>query len=98
MKAKEAWAWEFTQELSNSSEVRCPDCKEWSPLAEWNESEVFCEDCGDHAAMQCPKCEERFDHVHGPTFEARDPASSKDGSRSASRAESATKDSENTKE
>ena len=56
--------WKFTTELFNESIVICPDCKVPSPLSEWNEGEVYCEDCGSHAAMVCPRCEDRFDHVY----------------------------------
>jgi hypothetical protein len=41
----------------------CPNCKLDSP--EWIKSEVYCEDCGDHPAVRCPKCEETYDHVWG---------------------------------
>ena len=33
-----------------------------------NQGNQYCEDCGDHSALVCPKCDERFDHVWGPTF------------------------------
>lgn len=56
--------WSFTAPITEESLIECPECKEASPLSEWQESEVYCEDCGSHAAMMCPKCEERFDHVY----------------------------------
>jgi hypothetical protein len=63
--------WTFTGALTDTSEVKCPECKEWSPLSEWREGTVGCEDCGDHATMECPRCDEGFDHVWSPTFECR---------------------------
>ena len=60
--------WYFDANVSDGDVVRCPECKADTPLAAWREGEVYCEDCGDHAAMVCPSCDERFDHVHGPTF------------------------------
>ena len=71
MNAEAAWLWNIVPDPSDASEVQCPECKEWSPLAEWTESEVGCEDCGSHAAMVCPECGEKFDHVHGPVFASR---------------------------
>ena len=44
---------------------KCPECKEWSDIVDWEKGEVSCEDCGSHDARCCPKCEEWFDHVHG---------------------------------
>lgn len=60
--------WEFDGELNDDSIVECPECKAASKLHDWEESSVGCEDCGDHAAMKCPLCNELFDHVGGPTF------------------------------
>lgn len=71
MTVKETWAWKFTALVTDSCAIRCPDCGELSPLADWQESEVCCEDCGSHAAMKCPRCSAKFDHVWGPTFEVR---------------------------
>lgn len=74
MKATDTYMWDFETEPTDTSLIRCPDedCLAWSPLADWRESEVPCEDCGSHAAMQCPRCDERFDHVHGKTFEVKE--------------------------
>lgn len=40
----------FSSSLLDSSRIRCPECREVSPLGEWSESEVYCEDCGSHPA------------------------------------------------
>jgi hypothetical protein len=64
--------WDFTADPIDTSDIQCPGCQEWSPLAEWREGEAACDQCGSHAAMVCPKCNEHFDHVHGPTFQVRD--------------------------
>lgn len=45
-------------------EQECPECKEWSLQSEWIETEVPCEDCGSHAAIKCPKCDEDIDTVY----------------------------------
>lgn len=42
----------------------CPECKAWSPVGLWKETEVCCEDCGTHQAMRCPLCEEDHDGVY----------------------------------
>jgi hypothetical protein len=66
--------WSFAAPVTDASLIGCPECKEFSPLAAWNESAVYCEDCGEHAAMECPACGERFDHVWGPTFPVMEPS------------------------
>lgn len=43
----------------------CPECGETSPVADWEEVEAGCEECGTHDGRKCPKCEEIFDHVWG---------------------------------
>lgn len=43
--------------------VLCSECKAYSPLAEWGETDVPCEACGSHSAMKCPQCGYAFDHV-----------------------------------
>lgn len=42
-----------------------PDCGATSPIAEWRESMVGCDDCGEHDGRECPQCGEVFDHVWG---------------------------------
>lgn len=49
----------------------CPECKAWSPISMWAETEVGCEDCGSHGAVQCSLCEERIDTVYN-SFEEPD--------------------------
>lgn len=66
------WAHQYTQEPTETSEVQCPECEEWSPAVEWTEAEVGCEDCGSHDGVKCPRCDERHDHIHGPTFQVRE--------------------------
>ena len=43
----------------------CPQCKQESPVEDWREGQAPCEDCGEHDARFCPKCDEGFDHVWG---------------------------------
>ena len=59
-------------EAYEGCEVECPECKEWSKIEDWRETELYCELCGDHAAAVCPECDVAFDHVWGPRFETRD--------------------------
>lgn len=56
--------WKFTGELTEGCELKCPDCGEFSPHTMWVESEVPCECCGEHFAMDCPKCHGLIDHIH----------------------------------
>lgn len=44
---------------------RCPetDCRVLSPIADWDASETYCEDCGEHDARRCPACGESCDAV-----------------------------------
>lgn len=41
----------------------CPECGATPPADEWRSTTVYCEDCGDHAAIECPNCEKVFDMV-----------------------------------
>ena len=43
----------------------CPRCEKESPVDDWEESSVGCEDCGEHDARVCPLCGEASDHVWG---------------------------------
>lgn len=44
--------------LLDTSHIKCPVCLELSPLADWEEAEAFCEECGyEHNGMRCPKCQ-----------------------------------------
>lgn len=56
--------WAFDPPITDRSEIHCVSCGEWSPLSEWEMSYIDCETCGDHDAMECPKCGELYDHVH----------------------------------
>lgn len=51
------------QPKSEHDLVLCSVCQAYSPLAEWGETDVPCEFCGDHSAMKCPQCDHAFDHV-----------------------------------
>jgi len=43
----------------------CPECEKVSPVEDWEECEVYCENCGDHEGRKCPLCGEAFEHVWG---------------------------------
>ncbi len=73
MTIKDLCLWQFKPLLDEGDEIECPACKEWTSHRDWIESEVGCEDCGAHTAMECPHCHERHDHVFGPTFNTRAP-------------------------
>lgn len=68
MRASEASLWKFSHPITDDSVIRCQDCKEFSPIAEWREGEAGCEDCGSHAAMICPRCGGFIDHVWASEF------------------------------
>ncbi len=44
-------------------EIHCPECGCVSMVSDWKEASVSCETCGEHDAIECPECYERFDHV-----------------------------------
>lgn len=73
MKALDAWPWRFSRPITDDAVVQCPECSEWAPLAAWEETDVYCDSCGDHAAMRCPTCLHAFDHVWGPVFAVAEP-------------------------
>jgi len=60
--------WKFDAAVDEDSLVLCSECQEASPLREWKEDTVYCEDCGDHLAMGCPRCDYLFDHVFASMF------------------------------
>lgn len=62
------FAWTFEPVLKEGSEIQCPECKEFSHHDDWIQTSAGCELCGDHDAIECPKCGEYFDHVFSPTF------------------------------
>ncbi len=72
MKIEDFCLWDFEPDLFEGCEIFCPDCKDWSSHEEWSEGEIGCELCGSHSALICPKCDEYFDHVHGPLFMTRE--------------------------
>ena len=73
MNIEDLWPWSFTKEPFEGCESLCPECTTWQPHAQWNETSVYCEDCGDHIALQCPVCDEAYDSVWGPEFDVRAP-------------------------
>lgn len=42
-----------------------PECGVKTESNKWQEREVGCEDCGSHDGLECPNCQETFDHVFG---------------------------------
>jgi hypothetical protein len=73
--ALEADNWHFDAIVEDDSLIKCPSCKEVSPLSLWsvNEDGMLCELCGSHMTLDCPKCYVGFDSVKGPTFEVYAP-------------------------
>jgi len=63
--------WKFSPDLTEGCEIKCHECAEWSCHTDWTETVVYCEDCGEHSAIECPKCGEVFEHVWSSTFETR---------------------------
>jgi len=61
------------ENLKEGCELKCPKCSEWNSHDKWEETIVYCEDCGEHAAIQCPHCDEEFDHVGSEPFQCRIP-------------------------
>lgn len=60
---------EFAPPLESADDlVECPKCLSYSPLRDYEESSVECEDCGDHWAIRCPQCDECTDHVSSETL------------------------------
>ncbi len=64
-------SWNFEPELVEGCEIECPECNEYSIYSDWSMASVPCEDCGEHSAIRCPKCDTVFDHVWSPTFKTR---------------------------
>jgi hypothetical protein len=44
---------------------RCPECGKTSPVADWADRPVGCQECGEHEGRKCPECAEVFDHIWG---------------------------------
>ena len=49
---------------SETDELCCAYCCEWSPLFNWTIEPEYCETCGGYNAMCCPECEETNGSVH----------------------------------
>ena len=69
MNAEDTGSWKFSMAgekviAFDLSDVRCNECMEFSPISEWIEGSVGCDDCGDHSTMECPKCGYEEDHVY----------------------------------
>ena len=69
MKANEFYWWDV--DVFEGCQIQCPECKKWAHHSRWVETNVYCEDCGEHSAIECPNCHIRFDHVWSPRFETR---------------------------
>lgn len=72
MKASEFGGW--VGALRDDDVVCCSDCKQWTPLADWIDSYVGCEDCGEHTATVCPECDTQYDVIFAgycPPFTVR---------------------------
>ena len=52
-------------EMDQNDYWLCPICEVANIGSSWEYCEVYCEDCGDHEARECPNCEKRFDNVWG---------------------------------
>lgn len=63
--------WYTEKDYDENTIIKCPECNEWTSIKEWKEGETYCEDCGSHYGIICPKCEEIFDHVWHPDFEIK---------------------------
>lgn len=46
---------------------KCPECGH----ADWKESYVDCDQCGDHSAVKCKNCGEKYDYISNqPIYDA----------------------------
>lgn len=43
--------------------MKCKECGKNIIKKNWIQTEVGCEDCGDHPAVRCPNCESTFDII-----------------------------------
>lgn len=62
---------DFSGTLTPQSKILCPECLEYSAAIEWKHWDAYCEICGDHAAIVCPKCDDFLDHVWTNTLTIR---------------------------
>lgn len=67
------WYVEPVELFVEGCEIKCTECGEWANHEDWEETEVYCEDCGSHTAMRCPNCAAAHDHIHHSGFECRLP-------------------------
>ena len=52
-------------EIDKDLFLKCPKCGFKETTEEkFIDTEVGCEDCGSHSAIECPKCDKRYDHVY----------------------------------
>lgn len=74
MKLCENFEWFIDDEITESKQILCPECNEWSSAIDWNDCEPYCEDCGSHAGIECPVCGDMFDHCFDSdkTFKVRE--------------------------
>ena len=63
----------FSHEIDEKSEIECSECKEYSNIQQWTDGYAYCEDCGDHNAIVCPKCDWPIDHIWCPVLNVRQP-------------------------
>lgn len=73
MKVDDLYQWNCDPMPIEGDELQCPKCKEWTSHNEWEETEIYCEDCGSHLAMKCPKCKEYLDNVYSDRINTRTP-------------------------
>lgn len=78
MTLKDLRMYRFNPSLSEGDEIKCHECNEFSPHGDWIDTEVYCEDCGSHPAIKCPKCHAIEDYVWHDPFETRVPCKTKD--------------------
>jgi hypothetical protein len=60
-------------ELKEGDEIQCKDCEEWVSHNEWLSTVEYCETCGTHEAIKCPKCGGVFDMVWTKDIKSRTP-------------------------
>ena len=55
--------WNEKKSFDKETIVKCPECKELVKVSDFIETESYCEDCGSHLAIECPKCSAIFDII-----------------------------------
>lgn len=71
MEIDQFFGFKFDRILFEGCQILCPECENYSMHTGWTSTEVYCEDCGTHEAIECPNCNERFDHVYADEFKVR---------------------------